>query len=446
MFAPHQVIREQLSVMLRDKAAQGRDVTGLRERLDQVPQDYQALADIAAQIDAAPFRSDWAYVEPSDLPTILEEQTGRRVAEPTDRTTFAERARSGFLGSVAGCILGKPVEIMPTLDELRDALDRIGEWPLHDYIPAAVRDAGGLRELHPDYPESVRENIRWVTADDDINYTVLGMMTLERFGRSFTKADVRRMWLENIPLGYTWGPERGFLTRQGLLMGIEDNPPMDLESLPDSLNPNSEMCGAMIRADAYGYGAPGRPDLAAEMAWRDSSMTHRGNGIYGAMFAAAAIASAFTASDWHEIASVALSYVPRCSRFAAIVADSISEVASATDWLDGYARIHGRYGDFGHCRVFQETGTMINTLRFAESVGDGICKQVSQGNDTDSYGAMAGAILGVHFGPGHLEARWLEPFNDVIHTRVAGLYELSLSAVADRIGGLTEFSPGAGRG
>ena len=33
-----------------------------------------------------------------------------------------------------------------------------------------------------------------------------------------------------------------------------------------SLNPSDEQCGAMIRADAYGYACPGRPALAAELA------------------------------------------------------------------------------------------------------------------------------------------------------------------------------------
>jgi ADP-ribosylglycohydrolase len=278
-----------------------------------------------------------------------------------------------------------------------------------------------------------------VTSDDDINYTLLGMMVLERHGRDFTKPELKRMWLENIPLGYTWGPERGFLAKQALAMGIDDDPGMDLESLPDSMNPGSEQCGAMIRADSYGYVAPGRPDIASALAWRDASMTHRGNGIYGAMFAAAAIAAAFTAEDPLEIFETALRYVPRRSRFYAIVADSLIQVRAADDWLDGYSRIHGRYGRYGHCKVFQESGTLINTLRFANDVGDGICKQVSQGNDTDSYGATAGAILGVYFGPGNLEERWLQPFNDRIETRLAGFYELSLSATADRIAALTQL-------
>jgi len=47
VFAPYEVLREQLRVMLRDKADQGRDVSGLAERVDAVPDDYQAIADLA---------------------------------------------------------------------------------------------------------------------------------------------------------------------------------------------------------------------------------------------------------------------------------------------------------------------------------------------------------------------------------------------------------------
>ncbi|GAA3215225.1 ADP-ribosylglycohydrolase family protein [Dactylosporangium siamense] len=435
MFAPYSVLHQQLRGMLQDKTEQGHDVDGIAARLDALPDDYQAIADMAAVIDATPIRADWQYVEPSDLEAIRAERTGGVLA-PVHVADAAARAEAGFYGSVAGCILGKPVEIMPTLAELRASLEKIGEWPLRDYIPQRLLTDGGLREFHVDWPECVRENIRWVAADDDINYTLLGMLALERHGAGFTKADLRRLWLDNIPLGFTWGPERTFLTKQGLAMGIEDNPVQDLDALPATRNPWEELCGAMIRADAYGYACPGRPDLASELAWRDASLTHRANGIYGAMFSAAAIAAAYTATSPLEIFEVALGYVPRRSRFHTIVADSLIQVAEASDWLDGYHRIHGRYGQYGHCRIFQESGTLINTLRFATDVGDGICKQVMQGNDTDSYGATGGSILGVYFGPGHLESRWIEPFQDTLHTRLAGYYELSLSATARRIAAL----------
>ena len=154
------------------------------------------------------------------------------------------------------------------------------------------------------------------------------------------------------------------------------------------------------------------------------------------MFTAAAIACAQVLQDPLAVFDVALKFVPQKSRFYRIVCDSLNEIGQAVDWLDGYERIHDRYAIYSHCRVYQEAGTLINTLRFAESVGDGICKQVSQGNDTDSYGATAGSLLGVFFGKDYLEERWLTPFNDDIRTTLAGFEERSLSGLAKRMGQL----------
>jgi hypothetical protein len=137
---------------------------------------------------------------------------------------------------------------------------------------------------------------------------------------------------------------------------------------------------------------------------------------------------------------VALQFVPRRSRFHRIISDSLDEVSRASDWLDGYGRIHKKYSEYGHCKVYQECGTLINTLRFATSIDDGFCKQVSQGNDTDSFGATAGSILGAYWGPGHLDPRWLAPFQDEIRTGLNFFPERSLSTLAKRMGKLTALS------
>jgi ADP-ribosylglycohydrolase len=114
-------------------------------------------------------------------------------------------------------------------------------------------------------------------------------------------------------------------------------------------------------------------------------------------------------------------------------------VANASDWLEAYHSINEKYGSYSHCQVYQEIGTLINSFRFAENVGDGICKQVMQGNDTDSFGATAGSLLGVYFGPNSLEERWIQPFHDRIFTGLANFNEQKLSRLAERIGRLPEL-------
>lgn len=440
-------LKVTLLEVIKDRAARGYEVAELRERAQAVTSSYDELAALHRELDAAPRRSDWPYMEPDDLETIWAEcpDLPHDPLQQVDLDAAGRRAEAGFLGSVCGCVLGKPVEVRTTMAALQRAAEAAGEWPLRDYLSEGMLDALGDR--HRSWREAVRGRIRFVARDDDINYTVLGMLILEQHGIGFGRGDVMQAWLANLPLGYTFGPERMLLTRTSAvgiaerlrrgrgLAGIGDDPEPVLAELVTSWNPGDELCGAQIRADAYGYACPGRPRLAAELAWRDAGWTHRGTGLYAAMFTAAAIAGAYVIDDPLELCRMALRCVPQRSRFRERVSDCLEQVAQAADWRDGYRRVHDRYGCYGHCQVYQETGTLINTLRFAAGVEDGICLQVSQGNDTDSYGATAGSLLGVLHGRAP-EARWLEPFNDEIRTTVAGLYESSLTKVAQRMGRL----------
>jgi ADP-ribosylglycohydrolase len=432
-------LRERLRLVIADKHAQGHQVDGLHEELEALPESYDALARFAERLVDLPLREDWPYVEPNDLESIWAECDPDRptgLVGEVDLEESARRVEAAFLSSVCGCILGKPLEIRPTLDEIRAALERIGEWPMNDYVSERIAPALA-RPLHRSWPETVRERIAYVAPDDDINYTVVGMLILETHGIDFTQEQVRDLWLHHLPIGMTFGPERTLLVKAGLntLPGGE---PDRLAEWVTVLNPYDEKCGALIRADAFGYACPGRPALAAELAWRDASWTHRRTGIYGEIYIAAAIALAQVMEDRLGIFETALQFVPQRSRFAAAVRDSIQEVRQAADWLDSYRRIHSKYGEYGHCLIYQEVGTLINTLHFARDVGDGICIQVSQGNDTDSFGATAGSILGAYFGPEGLEERWLAPFGDDLRAGLARFYERSLSAVAQRMGKLPE--------
>jgi ADP-ribosylglycohydrolase len=429
------VLRHVLASALRNKADQGHVTEGLSAELDALPDSYDALNAFAARMENLPQRDGWPYVEPNDWEGIVAEcdpsrPLGRVGAIGADEA--AARVEAAFLGRVAGCMLGKPLEISPTLAEIKAALERIGEWPLNDYVSERIAP-GFTRGLHHSWRTTCREHQRYVTNDDDMNYAVIGLLVLEKKGIAFTRDDLLGEWKYQLPLAETFGPERLVLAMGGL------------DSFKSGgwqphwvtrFNPREEFCGALIRADAYGWACPGRPALAAELAWKDAGMTHLRSGIYGSMFVAAALALAAVERDPLRVFEGALQYVPQRSRFAALVRDSLAAVRGAGDWLEAYARIHGQYGQYGHCMVLQEVGTLINTLCFARSVGDGICKQVMQGNDTDSFGATAGSLLGMFFGPGHLEDRWLAPFHDEMRLSLAQFWERSLSATAQRAAAL----------
>jgi hypothetical protein len=338
-------------------------------------------------------------------------------------------------------MLGKPLEVNPTLAELRAAGEQVGEWPLRNYVSADFLEALGRR--HDSWRRTTREGIECAVADDDIHYTLLGMLLLETVGPDFCERDLADCWSLNLAPGWTWGPER----TQLLMSALERHhlfEVLDESWLPDTLllNPGDELCGGLIRADVYGLACPGNPDLAAWLAWKDASFTHIKTGAYGAMFVAALIALCHTgdpaagAEARLGLVRDALRRVPSRSRFAAVVEDAVERVAGTADWLAGYESIHGRYAAYSHCQVYQEIGTLVNTLRHADSVGHGICLQVSQGNDTDSFGAVAGAVLGTLFGTAHLDAMWTAPLANRVEHALANLEERRLEVLADRLGAL----------
>ena len=432
-------LKRMIEEIAGEKSDQGHDTSGISEALEAAGESYDALMKVARNVADLPLRADWPYREPNDLDSIRDEADPDRPTGPlaeVDPAGMAQHVEAAFLGSVCGCILGKPLECNPTLKEIRRAAEEVDEWPLNDYVTEPLLKALGRR--HGSAGECCRENIRYATSDDDINYTLIGMLVQEAKGYAFTRDDLAEIWEHNLPMLWTFGPEREFNIKNGMHSWFDWREPRPFAEWTSVLNARDELCGATIRADAYGYSCPGNPALAAELAWRDAGMTHNRTGIYGTMYVAAAIAAAFVTDNPLEVFRIAQMYIPQKSRFYEIVSDSLNEVQQASDWLDGYQRIHNKYGEYTHCRVYQECGTLINTLRFAADVGDGICKQVAQGNDTDSFGCTGGSILGSFFGPGRLEERWLAPFNDTIHVALCTFHEQSLSRLTERMGRLPQ--------
>jgi ADP-ribosylglycohydrolase len=432
MFLDPAIIRHQLRAVIADKQGMGYATDGLNAELDALPASYDALHAFAERLSRLPLRAGWPHHEPSDWEGIRAAWDADGL-EPVAVRDAGPRVAAAFVASCVGCILGKPLEVNPTLDEIRAAAEAVGEWPLNDYISEALVARLGRR--HPDTPRCLRGSIDHVALDDDLGFAVLGMLVLEAKGAAFTTADVADAWFMRLAPGWTWGPENTVLSRIAAWKrwGQGRGLPHDLAGWAGLCNPGEERCGAVIRVDAYGYACPGDPRRAAELAWRDAILTHRGNGLYGAMFVAAAIAAAFIPGDPLDAFRAAARVLPRTSRLRAAVDQQIRLVAAAPDWLSAYRAVHGAFKDFTHCLVLQELGTLMVSQRFAGDVGEGLAMQVAQGNDTDSFGHLAGCLLGVRFGPGHLSEHWTRPFRDRFRCSLVGFDEDSLAAVASRM-------------
>jgi hypothetical protein len=213
MFLTHAQLRHQLKDVIANKEEQGHVVTHLDEELLALPNSYDALYEFAQRLSELPLREDWPFHEPDELEDIWAACDPNRPlgATKVDLNNSAQRVEAAFLGSVCGCVLGKPVEINPTLEQLRTALEPLGAWPINDYLPAAALDS--LPRRHESWPNTTRGNIHFVEPDDDMNYTILGMLVLEKHGASFTRKDVRDAWLHHMVTDTAWGPERTVLAK-----------------------------------------------------------------------------------------------------------------------------------------------------------------------------------------------------------------------------------------
>ncbi|MFF8292153.1 ADP-ribosylglycohydrolase family protein [Streptomyces sp. NPDC016309] len=325
------------------------------------------------------------------------------------------RLHAAWLGRAAGCLLGKPVEKLP-LPAIRALARATGNWPITSWFTARGLPPA-LAAAHPwnrrSAATSLAENIDGMPEDDDLNYALLNLLLLQRYGPTFSTADVARLWLDELPAGRTFTAER--VAYRNLLSGLE--PPLTAVHR----NPFREWIGAWIRADVHGWTHPGDPAAAAEQAHRDATLTHTANGVYGAMFTAAVIATAASGTaDVHRALATGLTVVPPDSRLARAVRFGIGTARAHGDFDAVVDRLHAAYGSYHWVHAVPNAALLAAALTHAD--GDftrSVCRAVSGGWDTDSNGATAGSVAGLLAGaPDRIPDRWTSPLKNRLATSV----------------------------
>lgn len=386
------------------------------------PAEARALLDA---LTATTRNGRWTYDEPEGLPAILATLPAAPAVAPIGDDELADRTLGGWLGRSAGCVLGKPVEFGDywTVERLRRYLTLAGAYPLRDYIPVLDPMPDGF-ELRENWPFTTRGRVVESARDDDVDYTILGLHLLEEHGFGFGTADVAAEWLDRLPYTQTYTAER--VVYHNLVLGLEP------AAAGTTNNPYREWIGAQIRADVYGYVNPGDPRAAAELAYRDAALSHTGNGVYGAMWAAALVAAAFTGTA-RQAVEASLTCVPPGSRLAEAISFVIGQHDGGATWEDARAAIEARYGHYSWVHTVNNAAVVVTGLLW----GDGdytatIGLTVQGGWDTDSNGATAGSVAGVISGAARLPAHWVEPLHDTARSAIRDFDRSRLSDLAAR--------------
>lgn len=426
-----------LTTQYEQCAMEGRDVAVWKPVVQQLtalpPKELcaaeKAIEEISVLLENTPVRADFGFDEPSALEEILAAAPMEKPVLPAlpDKEVLSARLQAAWNGRVAGCLLGKPVEGWRT-PQLHEVLKATGNWPMHRYIR---RD-----ELPDELVEKYSiytANTAWadqtggaMPVDDDTNYTAFALKLVEEYGRDFTAADVLEAWMRWIPALATCTAER-VAYRNGC-MGL----------LPPETavykNPYREWIGAQIRGDLFGYINPGDPAAAADMAFRDASISHVKNGIYGEMFIAAALAAAAVCDDVMTVIRTGLAYIPAGCRLRADIDEILSLYTAGADADAAMAHIHSRYDEFtahGWCMTNPNTMIVVMALLWgSRDFGKTLCLAVQPGFDTDCNGATAGSILGML--NGSVPDEWLAPFEGNVITSIEGFHHVHTDDMAAR--------------
>lgn len=425
---------EEMHTEYRQCTEEGLDVEQYKplfEAVAKMPkgENKELLADVIFKIvSEAPMVEGYKYNEPSDLESIKALCVPYEVAKrELDDATLEDKMLGAWLGRICGCLLGKPIEGC-WKEHIWDMLKDNGNYPMHRYI-RFDKFSEKMKESTPWLAwKCFADKVSYMPFDDDTNYMVLDQKVIEQYGRDFTPYDMSRAWMALQPKdSYCTAERRAFIN---FVAGF--TPPESAKYK----NAYREWIGAQIRGDYFGYINPQNPTVAADMAFRDASISHIKNGIYGEMWASAMIALAFSTDNREDIIKGALAEIPSTSRLYERVNAVIDWYKSGVSQEDCFAKIYEEWNDhdFHHwCHTISNAMIVAASILYGEGdYSKSICMAVQAGFDTDCNGATVGSVLGIINGAKGIDKCWTDPINDTLETTIFGVTMVKISDCAKK--------------
>lgn len=371
------------------------------------------------------------YDEPSSLADIFQKSSPHKpLSSSLNKDELFDKLKGAWEGRCAGCLLGKPVEGwggQEGKEQIESYLKEANEYPLRNYFPKIDSDD---YEIHHASEGALRDNITHMIRDDDIDYPILNLNIIENYGTDFKSEAIADFWLNNLPYMRTYTAERA--AYKNFVNGIL--PPESATKF----NPYREWIGAQIRGDMFGWINPAKPKKAAEMAYRDASISHRKNGIYGEMFIAsllsgASVVEGSSAQDINNLIEIGLSVVPQGSRFYQAITETKGWANNDQSWEETFNKVMENYGNYHWIHTINNAAIVVLALIHGQgNFEDSICISVMCGHDTDCNGATVGSIVGIMKGSSNLPGKWINPLNDRVESIVIGDTDNKISDLAQR--------------
>ncbi|WP_264739592.1 ADP-ribosylglycohydrolase family protein [Cytobacillus firmus] len=318
---------------------------------------------------------------------------------------YLEKVYAGFLGMNAGIRLGAPLEP--------------AEWTA-ERIQAVYGDIKGYVKDYQTF-----------SADDDANGPLFFIRALydDAIGREMEPQDVGRAWLnycrENVGMIW-WGGEDISSEHRAYLNLKKGIPAPRSGSAEQNGIILAEQIGGQIFIDSFGLIFPGNIEKAAEYAEKAASVSHDGNGLYGARFMAACISKAFETDSVADIITAGLGVIPAGSLYSKVVYAVIEFHRENPD--DFRACLKMLHQDWGYdkytgiCHIIPNAGVCVLALLYGE--GD-FARTIEIATmcswDTDCNAGNVGTIAGVLNGLEGIPLHYRKPMNDsIVASSVSG--------------------------
>lgn len=314
---------------------------------------------------------------------------------------YTNRVYAGVLGKLIGVYLGRPFENW----RYKDILQKLG--PITYYVHDRLGDP-------------------LVVTDDDVAGTFTFPRALDDYGISpdLSAEDIGKAWLNYIieERSILWWGGAGNSTEHTAWLNLARGIPAPASgSIETNGATVAEQIGAQIFIDGWALVSPGNPAQAAKLARAAGSVSHDGEAVNAAVLWAAMEAEAFVSRDVDHLLETGLSFIPKDSLIAKLVADIRAWTSGNEDWEATRQKIEDNYGYDrypGNCHVVPNHALMIMALLHApHDFQRGQMIVNTSGWDTDCNAGNLGCLHGIMLGLEGLDAGpdWRGPVADRLY-------------------------------
>ena len=352
---------------------------------------FKALAE-APKIEGHPY---WSCVVYESFEQYLQ---NAQLCEYPDyrlpgREELFDRVHAGWLGEIIGSALGTAVEGFKS--------SRL--WEVFGEIDGYVKP-----------PE---------TLNDDITFELALLEAFREKGYAIDSDDIADKWVGLIPFAYTAEEVALRHMRSGIY------PPQS----GYLVNPYREMIGAAMRAAICGALAPGRPRLAAELAWKDGRVSHHNNGILAEVFNAVLVSMAYVETDMRTVLEKAMRAIPMDSEFYTVLEFAFEACEKSATYREAWELCEEKYKHYNWVHCYPNMASEVIAIYFA---GNDYQKAMSilmmSGQDNDCTGGPIGHAYGAMLGTAALDKKFTEPLEDRLDTYVRTMETQSITSLSEK--------------